>query len=415
MSLRSRVNESAMKAKLQTIEDFAKKDLLRFWQIHSPHFVDHGIVHCQNIESVLDRMIPSNVLEKMSEYELFLLLCGVWLHDIGMLFKEEGETNDQVRETHHERSRKLIRKGLPKIDLNEDERYVVGEIAFYHRKNEDIGNAKEHYEIQQDWTISKIRLRFLCALVRLADGCEIAHTRSSRDLVGIAGVNAEARFHHEAHLHVSAVSFDHKTHEIVISIRVKNKKDEMLLDNFLKGNLEKELASVKQTLKENGVEYCTVKSNPTIDAYAEEMPHDRIDTANMALEERLAEFEKSTGYYPSMTIETDARIHVFYETIAQTKKEIQNEILAVIDKIWNVFPEKDRIVLTLNTIYDPRRTLGDTDPEIMTVISGRNEFKEYQREDINKGEFWMKLVFLKKGRLDQFHKVREKFNWPLVV
>jgi hypothetical protein len=145
MSLASRVENPDLKKKLDGVKDYAKANLLRFWQIHSPHYVDHGETHCLNIETLLFRIIPPHINEKMTEYELFLLLCGVWLHDIGMLSKKVGETDEQVRETHHARSRELIRKELREIALTEDERYIVGEIAFYHRKVEDINNAKGMY------------------------------------------------------------------------------------------------------------------------------------------------------------------------------------------------------------------------------------------------------------------------------
>lgn len=415
MSLRLHIKDKTLNRKLLGIEEHVKKELLRFWQVHSPHFTDHGVAHCENIISILDRMVLVDVKEKMDEYEIFLLFCAEWLHDIGMLVKKKGESLDQVRATHHQRGRQLIRTGLNQIGLTDNERYIVGEMTYYHRKTEDLGEAKEMIEIQHNSKTSKIRLRFLCALLRLADACEIAHARSSRELVDIAGINDEARFHHEAHLHVSAVGFDPITHEISVFLRVKDQKDANLLTNFLTSNLEKELSSVKETLKENGIDYSTVKCDITIDPYAQEMPRLPIKVKEMSLEEKLVELEKRTGYYPSMTIDEGERMHIFYETISQTRKEIQKEIIAVFENIWNIFPEKEMVILTTNRIHDPRGTIGEQDPEIVTVVSKRKEFEEYRQKRIGERELWTKLVFFRKIRVDQFHKIRIKFDWPLAL
>ncbi len=415
MSLASRVEDPALKEKMDGVKEYAKENLLRFWQIHSPHYVDHGETHCLNIESLLFRIIPPHVSEKMTEHELFLLLCGVWLHDIGMLAKKPGENDQQVRETHHAKSRELIRKELPEIGLTEDERYIVGEIAFFHRKVEDINNAKEVFEIQNGSTVSKVRVRFLCALVRLADGCEIAHSRSSRKLLKIADVDDEAKFHHEAHLHVSAVDFDFISHEITICLRVKNQEDALLLSNFLKGDVEKELFSVKNVLYQNGIDYSVVKSDITIDALAEEMPKADSKPKSMSTEEKLFEIEKRAGYYPSMVIDTAVRVHVFYETAAQTTKELQAEIISVLRVIWYLFIDKETVIITLNRIHDLSGATGGFDVEIVTVVTNRKDFEEFDTGAITVNQFWSKLLFFRRATNDKFFNNKVQLHWKLVL
>ncbi len=415
MGLASLVKDATLIKKLDHVKEYATENLLRFWQIHSPHFVDHGVTHCVNIDSLLFRMIPPHVREKMSEYEVFLLLCGVWLHDIGMLAKNEGENDKQVRDIHHIRSRELIRKALPEIELTEDERYIVGEIAFFHRKVEDIGNAKEVFETQNGSVVSKVRIRYLCALVRLADGCEIAHSRSSRKLMEIADLDEEAKFHHEAHLHVSAVDFDNISHEITIYLRVKSQEDALLLSNFLKGNIEKELFSVKSVLCENDIDYSIVKPDITIDALAEEMPKADISPKSMSLEEKLVEIERRTGYYPSMVIDTDPEVHIFYETISQTSKELQSEIISVLGVIWHLFMDKERVRVTLNRIHDLSGTIGGFDVEIVTMVAERKDFEEFSRNAISKSEFWSKLSFFRRATNDKFFNEKIQLSWKLVL
>ena len=62
-SLRSLVVNDILNRKLQGIEEYVNKELLRFWQVHAPHYTDHGIAHCENIISILERMIPADVKE----------------------------------------------------------------------------------------------------------------------------------------------------------------------------------------------------------------------------------------------------------------------------------------------------------------------------------------------------------------
>jgi hypothetical protein len=410
MGLSDYLKDSDLQRKLDNVKDYTKQNLLRFWQIRAPHFVDHGETHSSSIESLLARIIPTTVLERMGEHEIFLLLCGVWLHDIGMISKEQGETDNEVREKHNVKSRELIRNSLPEIQLTDDERYVVGEIAFYHRKSEDINNAVETYETQFGSTVSKIRVRFLCGLLRLADGCEIAHSRSSRKLLQINDLDEEAKFHHEIHLHVSAVDFDNISQEILISARVKNDADKLLLENFLKADLEKELVTVKAVLSKYGVEYETVKPIITIDSFANAMPKPLTESTSLSLEEKLLAIEKRTGYYPVMVMDNEKTIHIYYETIAQTAKELQSEVISVIRAVCELFFDKERIILTLNKIHDYTGTIGPVEPEIVTVV--------FDIKDLNnarsKAELWAKLRFFRRMMNDRYLNNKARLDWRLV-
>lgn len=413
MILASLIKDENLTRTLEAIRKYVKVNLLRFWQIHAPHFVDHGESHCESIESLLSRIIPDSIKDNLSEYEIFLLLCGVWLHDIGMLSKEENETDEQVRENHHERSRTLIRKNLPEIELTDDERYIVGEIAFFHRKIVDINLATEIYETQVDSKLLKVRVKLLCALVRLADGCEIAHSRSSRKLLNIASINEEAKFHHEIQLHVSAIDFDHISQEIFLQARVKDEQDALKLSTFLKSGLEKELSSVKEVLSKNGIEFNSVKINTIIDILAEELPKSEDEQKSISLEKKLVEIEKMTGYYPSLVIEEKIKVHIFYETIAQTAKEIQSEILTMFEKFRLFFSEKQWIFLTLNRIHNLSGTTSGFNVEIITAVAETKVLNKYTK-DRDKQEAWKTFRFFKRAVNDVYLSKKASVPWKLI-
>ncbi len=410
MSLESYIKDATLQRKLESVKAYATENLLRFWQIHAPHFVDHGESHSANIESLLIRIIPELVLSKMTEYEIFLLLCGAWLHDIGMISKVQGESDKEVRERHHIKSRQLIRKALPEIQLNDDERYIIGEIAFYHRKAEDVNNAIEIYETQLGSVVSRVHIKFLCALLRLADGCEIANSRSSRKLLEISDLDEETKFHHEAHLHVSAVNFDLVSKEILVSLRVQNEQDKQLLESFLKAELEKELLSVKDVLAKYGINYLSVKLITTIDAFAAIMPKPLITAGPMSLEEKLFAIEKKTGYYPSMVLDQGLMIHVYYETISETTKELQSEVMSVIKIMCELFYDKKQIILTLNKIHDYTGTNAPVESEIITAAFSMDDLNKVK----TKADLWNKLRFFKRRVEDIQFNDKVPINWQLI-
>jgi hypothetical protein len=408
ISLESHIKDSKLLKSLDSVKQYVNENLLRFWEIHASEFVDHGIDHCSNIEALLLRIIPLEVLNQMSEHEIFLLSCGVWLHDVGMMSKETGESDKNVRAIHHVKSRKLIRTSLPEIPLNDHERYIVGELAFYHRKIENIDDAVETYDLQADSTISKIRVRFLCALLRIADGCEVTSVRSSRKLVQVNKLDHEALFHHEAHLHVSAIDFDQKSHDIIISIRVKSSDDATLLDNFLRVDIEKELISVKEVLEANGVLYSKVKTKITIDDFSEAMPKP-IVKRELKLEEKLVEIEKVTGYRPSMTIESASKVNIYYNTISQTQKELQNEIILISCVVAELFSEKEMVCITLKKVHDYRETVAPIEPEIATVVVNIDEYQKI-KETNDKSELWNKLHFYRRSYPDKYLNGKRLLN-----
>lgn len=413
MSLESYLKDADLVKRLDSVKKYAKENLLRFWQIHAHHFVDHGETHSSSIDALLERIITKPIIDKMTQHEIFLLSCGVWLHDIGMTFKEEGETDKDVRDKHHIKSKILIRTALPEIPLSDDERYMAGEIAFYHRKAEDINKACEIFETQIESTLSKIRVRFLCSLLRLADGCEIATSRSSRKIVQINELDDEAKFHHEAHLHVSAIDFDSISSEIIVSARVKDQTDALVLENFLKADLEKELITVKEVLRIYGVYYTTVKPIITIDSFAEAMPKPLITKNPLALNEKLVEFEKKTGYYPSMVIEVQTLTHIFYETISQTAKELQREVIAVSAVACDLFSNKERVFITMKKMHDFTGTVAPIEPEIVTIIVSVKDYNDFKANQ-DRTAFWNSMQFFRRPTSDKYFNNKVRIDWRLI-
>ncbi len=169
----------------------------------TPHGFDHVLNVIQNIEILLDE-----ILDELDDNQIFCLLLGTIVHDIGMapkLFENDSmETNDHtkktLRETHHERSERFVSESPLFKDLELFERQAIGRIAKGHRK---VSLYTREY-LDDSFQIQN--LGFLTASLRLADELEITYERiqfldaiSSRDDF-ISQVSKESKIHWKSHL-----------------------------------------------------------------------------------------------------------------------------------------------------------------------------------------------------------------------
>ena len=257
--IRSFLTAEDFVTRLSVIEE-RTKDLLQYWQVHAPHYTDHGKTHCEAVEKNLDEFIPDDIKTGMNEYEIFLLLLGVLLHDIGIMCKTSSEEETQkIRENHHEKSRQYVLNRLKDI-LTGSERYVVGEICFAHR------DLIELEEIERVKTIRHsslgnmhVRVRFLAGLVRLADTCDVCYTRSSEELTSVARLPDESDFFHALHERVSGIKFDTEEKTIHMDFNVASAREKNICRDYLVDDIQKALNSVRDCLTRNGVIYINVE------------------------------------------------------------------------------------------------------------------------------------------------------------
>ncbi len=203
-------------------------------------------------------MIPNKIKNSMNEYEIFLLLSSVFLHDVGIMCKKTKESDEKIRETHHIRSRDYVVNNLHDL-LSPTERHIIGEICYAHRHSVPLESIEEKKLMHhQSLGNQEIHVRFLAALVRLADCCDICHTRTTDDLAEIAKLPAEAKFYHQLHQRVSGIFFNKETNTIEIDFNVLDKKEEQICKDFLVQDVIKHLNSVRDCLIKNGIIYLNV-------------------------------------------------------------------------------------------------------------------------------------------------------------
>ncbi|MCK4308164.1 HD domain-containing protein, partial [candidate division WOR-3 bacterium] len=165
-----------------------------------PWFVDHGFEHAKGVLSNLDGILLPKFKENkefLNAWELFYLMCAALLHDIGMCYREEikdkySERSIEIRKKHGLYSAEMImeEKGIP---LNSDERRIIADIAKYHQSKapltekqaKEFGDKKIIDKFVEEYTTNEkreyIRLRFLAALLQLADACDINYRRAEKE------------------------------------------------------------------------------------------------------------------------------------------------------------------------------------------------------------------------------------------
>ncbi|MDE7423562.1 MAG: HD domain-containing protein [Lachnospiraceae bacterium] len=181
------------------------------------HYTDHSITHSIRIANIISQIIE-NIDVHFNEEEKFILLAALLLHDIGMQTPDYADLGElplniegleKIRKKHHEYSEKLI---IDSIQCSEEEAYFLGLnskeefvddialVAKYHRKM-DIA------VLDNDVIGDKIiRLRLLCALIRLGDCLDLDYRRVNiKRLLVFTNIPIESKFYWYAHHYVSGL------------------------------------------------------------------------------------------------------------------------------------------------------------------------------------------------------------------
>jgi hypothetical protein len=174
-----------------------------------PDFTPHGIKHMfsviKNLENLVDRL---NIT--VDANESFTLLIAAILHDVGMnptLFNDDPKDADEiqkriVRERHHTRSAQFIEESPLLGNISSNLRSIAAKMAKGHRQ---VNLHASEYDDPPDFN----HLRFLSALLRLADELEITEKRVQfLDIFKeksdyLASLPEESRRHWESHLSIT--------------------------------------------------------------------------------------------------------------------------------------------------------------------------------------------------------------------
>lgn len=185
------------------------------------HYTDHTIKHSERIITILNCLLvklmepnPTNDpydLQPLNEHEIFILLAACYLHDVGMHYKKETENLEEIREKHHIYSYNMIVDSVKdpqhNYNFNIPEEYVDS-IALVSKGHRKIDLASRTYTVYIDGINIEIRLRFLTALLKLADELDIVYERVDIQKLKISNVNSYSMMHWFKHYYVGGIGIN---------------------------------------------------------------------------------------------------------------------------------------------------------------------------------------------------------------
>lgn len=234
--------------KLLNIEKVARS-LLTYTAGKFPYYTPHDYLHSENVEDNLNWIITDELKGKLNTHEIFFLLVAAWMHDWGMVGKP-GEKSEDIRKVHHLRTEKKFEELYDKLHLSEHEARIIGRICRGHTK-EDL-HSKDFGDVIFGSNI-QIRRRFLAAVLRIADECDITANRTPEILYYDLNPTDRADEEFSKHLSIMGVGQPKKEkHKIQLFAVARDPKGVEALER-VKEKIQKELDDVKVILAQYGV------------------------------------------------------------------------------------------------------------------------------------------------------------------
>ncbi len=231
--------------KLQEIEKLAAP-LLNYTAGSFPYFTPHGFSHSKQVEENLNWLIPDEIKPSLNEWEIFFMIVAAWMHDWGMVCKP-GESPEHVRKTHHVRTEQNFEEMYDKLKLDKHEAIIIGRIARGHRVEDLRGSLFDSVVFSSN---NKIDVRFLTALVRLADECDMTYNRVPELVYYSLNPQGSSDEHFKKHLSIGGVG---KVNQKIVFYGVAYDPKGSKTLRLLQEKIQKEIDHVKTILSEKKI------------------------------------------------------------------------------------------------------------------------------------------------------------------
>ncbi len=242
-----RNSNAVLFGRLSPIRKYAEP-LLSYTHGVFPYYTPHDFLHSTGVEENLNWIVPDNTKKEMNAHEIFFLIIAAWLHDWGMV-ASDGEDLSKIRKEHHERTERNFQTLYDKVQLSAQEANIIGRICKGHR---EVDLYKEEFDDINYGQGVKIRRRFLAALLRIADECDITHNRTPEVIYYSINPTGNSEEEFKKHLDVTGVGQLEEKHKIYISAIARDPRGARALRE-VKEKIQAELNKVKNILAQNGV------------------------------------------------------------------------------------------------------------------------------------------------------------------
>lgn len=215
------------------------------------YLTDHGEQHYRNLETNLSLLLPDETKQQLAVEELFVLLCAVHFHDVGLLSKHyTDESWTSVRKDHVNRTYDYLHEFYEDWGLNRFEAYAIKNICLGH-SGDTLYDLPEKSVIHR----TQLRIQFLAALLRLADELDLDYTRVSPFIPRLKQIPKESLKHWKKHEEIGGVLIDPKSWTIEVRAMPMSEEGRTIIESLVEQKLQNELKYVRPILEKHGLYY----------------------------------------------------------------------------------------------------------------------------------------------------------------
>lgn len=206
------------------------------WNMSTPTgYTSHGKDHIDMVVQYVGRLLGENRINCLTKDELFILLMGAICHDVGMIeYRPEGKVYIPDRENHNVNSFSLVYNlsknsaGMLGVGVPfSDPKYYqsIALLCLGHRDHKENGEKicnllKECHVDGKPITIpeiitlpnnTEVHVRYLAAILRLADEIDVTYQRSPKDVELLLNnfITEETKKHWFTHRLIGSVKITH--------------------------------------------------------------------------------------------------------------------------------------------------------------------------------------------------------------
>ena len=241
---------------------FALQHILSNYKLIFPDFTDHTELHSLNIIEFCNELVGEQI-DKLNADEIYCLLLGCYFHDTGMGISHKDfeefskkidfgnyfDTHDKdnlpeiIRNFHNEYSGLFVKKYAEFFEFPSDEHlFAIMQISRGHRKTNLLDDNEYPLSLKLQNSDNTICVKYLSALVRLADEIDVTAARNSHAIYDISKLTHE----------IDIIEF--MKHDAVKGLLIDKKEFTLLIetdDEKIFSGLEKVAAKMQKTL-----DYC---------------------------------------------------------------------------------------------------------------------------------------------------------------
>lgn len=314
------------------------KEILKTIPTVFRQFTDHSIDHKSQVLSNYEIFLTRPIIEALDPFEIYFLICATYLHDIGMSLlhnlgdiqsesMDSKETEQYLRNHHHIRTEKYIRKFHTNLGIKKfHQARIIGNICKGHRK-EDLSNRQD-FKKEDGYDGRTINIAFLSLCLKIADELDITHSRTPKSLFEILDISDKtSKDEWIKHLSISSVQRSIENKENIICLGETDSPNVLRNIKIIEKKIDQLLKTIPSML------------DARLTAYEEEIPRNfLIDITPL-------------GFIPKdlkFSLANDQIIEILYHNLYRYREESLRELLKnsvdSVERARKDFPTNNPIV-----------------------------------------------------------------------